>query len=64
MHVIFYQTCWNVVDKPLYSMTRTFLHRGYLLKEFNNTHITLIPKKENLARVNDFSFDNVSYKFI
>lgn len=46
-------------------MTRAFLHHRQLLKELNNTHITLIHT--NHIRVSDFrpiSLSNVFYKFI
>lgn len=45
-------------------MIRAFPHHGHLLKEFNNTHITLITKKENLTKVNDFSPINLPNVFI
>lgn len=48
-------------------MIKAFSHRGHLRKELNNTHITLIPKKKNPTRVDDFraiSLCNVLHKFI
>lgn len=48
-------------------MIKTFLRHGHLLKESNNTHITLILKKDNLENVSNYrsiSLCNVSYKFI
>lgn len=36
-------------------MVRSFFSNGYLLKQMNHTHITLIPKVENPELVNPFS---------
>lgn len=65
MHMIFYHKCWNVISKTVHSIIRAFLHHGHFLKELNNNHVTLNPKKENPTRVNNFRPQcNVSYKFI
>lgn len=67
MHAILYYKCWNVIGQTIYNMIRAFLHHGQVFKELNNTYITLIPKKENLFKVNDFrpiNLCNFSYKFI
>lgn len=48
-------------------MITAFLHHDNRPKELNDTHITLIPKKENPTGVNDYkpiSLYNFSYKFI
>lgn len=45
----------------------SFLHFGVMLKEINQTYITLIPKSSNPVSVNDFrpiSLCNVIYKII
>lgn len=47
-------------------MIRAFFHHGYLLKELNETNITLIQKKQNPTKVNDFrpiSLYDISDKF-
>lgn len=47
-------------------MIKAFLLHGHILKELNNIHITLIPKKYP-EKINDYrpiSLCNVSYKFI
>lgn len=51
----------------MFYMVRACLHRGYLLKEFNETYITLIPEKKNPLKIHDFrpiNLCNVAYKFI
>lgn len=48
-------------------MVQNFLNHGHLLKDLNRTFITLIPKKENPKKVNDYrpiSQCNTSYQII
>lgn len=66
MPIIFYQKRCNILGKNIYRMVKAFLHHGHLLREINNTHIPLIPKKEKYEKVNDcrpISLCNVSYNF-
>lgn len=56
MHAIFYQKCWHVIAKSIFHMVNAYLHHGYLLKELNETYISLIPKKENPIKLNDFTY--------
>lgn len=46
MHVIFYKKYWNVIGKTIFNMIKAFVHHSHLLKEVNNTHITLTPEKK------------------
>lgn len=48
-------------------MSKAFLKHRHFLRDLNKTNITLIPKKNNPEKVNDYihiSFCNVFYKFI
>lgn len=63
---LFYQYYWNTVKHDVINMVLSFLHRGYLLKSFNDTYITLIPKI-NAPTFKDFrpiGLCNVVYKII
>lgn len=63
----FYQKNWNVVGREVSKVVLSFLHSGVMLKEINQTYITLIPKTRNPVSVNDFrpiSLCNVLYKII
>lgn len=67
VHDIFYKNCWSIINKNFCRMSRAFLKHGRFLPDLNRTNITLIPKKNNPEKVNDYrhiSFYNVSYKFI
>lgn len=45
MHVcfFFYQKCWNITSYSALNMIKSFLHHCHLLKELNDTNITLTP---------------------
>ncbi|XP_062109857.1 uncharacterized protein LOC133821725 [Humulus lupulus] len=61
----FYKTNWEIVGEEVSRVVISFLHSGHLLKEINNTTITLIPKTQCPSSVNDFrpiSCCNVLYK--
>lgn len=45
-----------MTGKLIYNVIRAFLRHGYLLKELNDSYITLIPKRKNL---NDADAPNV-----
>lgn len=65
--VIFFQHFWHIVGDDLIQMVATFLNRCFLLKEINQTIITLIPKGEEQCSFIDFrpiSLCNVAYKVI
>lgn len=64
---IFYQQFWDIVKEDVINMSLSFLHRGYLLKCFNETFITLIPKHNVPITFKDFrpiGLCNVVYKII
>lgn len=48
-------------------MVRSFFNHGYILKELNMIHITLVQKNNNPLSINHykpFSLCNISYKII
>jgi hypothetical protein len=48
-------------------LSRVFFRNGFLLKEFNHTHLAIIPKIDNPLKVAQFrpiSLTNFSYKII
>lgn len=53
MPTIFYQHFWPKVGNDLINVVASFLNRGYLLKELNQTIITLIPKGETQESFKD-----------
>lgn len=63
----FYQHFWNVVGNDVVGMIKGFFHSGYILKELNQTLITLIPKTSCPNTCKEFrpiSLCNVAYKAI
>lgn len=55
MYAIFNKKRWNIIGKSAFSKIRAFIHHGFLLRELNDSHITLIPKKDNPTKVNYIS---------
>lgn len=37
MYTIFYQKCWNILNKNVYSMIKAFLKHGHLFRDLNRT---------------------------
>ncbi|GAA0160765.1 hypothetical protein LIER_39097 [Lithospermum erythrorhizon] len=61
----FFQSNWNLVGDVVINATLDFLNNGHLLKEINNTFITLILKIDNPTRLVNFrpiSLCNTIYK--
>ena len=61
----FFQNSWNHLGSELTNVILGFLNGGKILKEINNTFITLIPKIDNPLHVSDFrpiSLCNTIYK--
>ena len=64
---LFYKHYWEIVGDQIVSATQSFFRDGRLLKEFNQTFISLIPKKKGACNFNQFrpiSLCNVCYKVI
>ena len=64
---LFYKHYWSIVGRQVVAAVQSFFHEGWLLKEFNQTFITLIPKIQGACNFNQFrpiSLCNVCYKVI
>lgn len=64
---IFYQKHWTIVGKDICRAITHFFSTGYILKEWNYSHICLIPKTERPEEASQFrpiSLCNVIYKII
>ena len=65
--VLFYKNYWDIVGDQLMFAVQGFFRNGWLLKEFNKTFISLIPKKKGVHNFNYFrpiGLCNVCYKVI
>lgn len=63
----FYKKAWSVVGPLLFSAVDEFFINGRLLRQINNTAVTLIPKVDNPMLVKDFrpiACCNTVYKII
>ncbi|KAF7835780.1 ribonuclease H [Senna tora] len=64
---MFFQRFWPVVKNDLIACIKSFFDRGFILKELNQTMITLIPKNQSPEQFKDFrpiSLCNVVVKII
>lgn len=52
--VEFFRHCWDIVGPTVTSAVLDFFNTGELLKEPNNTILTLVPKCPNATTINDF----------
>ena len=67
MNALFYQKFWHIVSDTVVSAVLEFLNNGHMMPELNHTHIVLIPKIKNPAKMFDFrpiSLCIVIYKII
>lgn len=65
--VIFYKHYWGSINHDVISAVKRFFQNGFLLKEWKNTFIILIPKCKGANTFKDFrpiSLSNVCYKLI
>lgn len=63
----FFYKYWAVLKDDIISMIQNFSTSGFLLKEFNRTFISLIPKSHNPESIRDFrpiGLCNTVYKII
>ena len=64
---LFYKHYWDIVGDQLVLAVQSFFRNGWLLKDFNKTFISLIPKKKGAHNFNHFrliGLCNVCYKVI
>ena len=63
----FIKACWSIIAEDFYRLINDFYHGNISLQSINASFITLIPKKDNPVRANDFrpiSLLNCSIKII
>jgi hypothetical protein len=58
---LFYKTYWPIIRLSVINFVQAFFIHGFLLKEFNHTHIALIPKVDNPSRVTQFRPIRLAY---
>lgn len=66
-HAHFFQANWETVQHDIFQMITSSWHSEFILKSFNKTIITLIPKTEKPATLKDLrpiSLCNVIYKVL
>lgn len=44
---LFFQSYWDVVGNDIFEAVQSFFQEGILLREWNHTNVTLIPKEKN-----------------
>lgn len=60
-----FQKHWDTMGETVIQATLSFLKTGYILKELNNTFITLVPKSLNPEKISEYrpiSLCNAAYK--
>jgi hypothetical protein len=50
----FLKRCWPTVAKDFYALCQGFYDGTICMKSINESHIVLVPKKDNPVRINDF----------
>ena len=50
----FFQACWGIVKPDLMDVFHHFFATSQFEKSFNETFITLIPKKNAASKIRDF----------
>lgn len=64
---IFFQKSWDIVGKEIWEVVEESRVGGFILKDFNNNFITLIPKKVDRVTFDDYrpiALCNTIYKVI
>jgi hypothetical protein len=64
---ILWKKCWSIIRQDFYNLCEAFYAGGLCLQSINESHITLIPKKDGPRRVSDYrpiSLLNISIKII
>jgi hypothetical protein len=66
-HNTFIKKCWPIIRGDMHKLCFDFFHHWADLKSINHSYITLVPKKDNPEKVNDFrpiSLLNSSIKMV
>ncbi|XP_056163671.1 uncharacterized protein LOC130137005 [Syzygium oleosum] len=53
-NVDFFKTSWEIIGPSILMAVRDFFESGCMLKELNNTILTLVPKSPNASAMTDF----------
>lgn len=64
---LFYKSFWPDLAPTITTIVQEFFNSGYLLKSWNHTFVTLIPKTDSVTKVEHYRpilLCNVSYKII
>ncbi|XP_056689712.1 uncharacterized protein [Spinacia oleracea] len=64
---LFFLKVWGIVKADVYEAVKEFFRTGVMLKQVNNTSVTLVPKIQNASCVKDFrpiACCSVVYKII
>ena len=60
----FFKQTWHIIGEEIISGVKYFFDSGRLLKELNNTAISLVPKVTNPTTLNDFRPSHAAILFI
>ena len=63
----FIKHCWPIINTDFYNLCDAFYDGAVCLQSINGSHITLVPKKDDALRINDYrpiSLLNISVKII
>ncbi|CAN1142067.1 Transposon TX1 uncharacterized 149 kDa protein [Linum perenne] len=52
--VMFYKTCWEIVQNDVADAVRSFFEDGKLPKFVNSAYLALVPKKPNATSMRDY----------
>lgn len=61
----FFQVYWEIVSKDLLTVVKDFFRSGKILNKMNTTFLSLVPKSNEVASMNDYrpiSLCNTTYK--
>lgn len=65
--LVLFKSSWNIIGNEVVAAIQEFFHNGKVLKEVNNTIISLIPKVPTASKITDYrpiSCCNILYKCI
>lgn len=64
---LFYQKYWDIIHSDLFDAIKSFMTNGHMLREWNHTNISLIPKiaaPESMDHFRPISLCNVSFRIL